>query len=372
MSARAPGGAAEDDDMAAPRSSADPPILGPDDFGLPALPEPPGGVLELHDVWLLPGSCGLHDAAGVPIADTVLRRGPDLRRFPHGIPQAFDPQALPTGAGTDLLESAVWVAYASMGHFGHVLTEFAGNVGPLLAIRDGVDGIGGPGTTLLVPARAVGARTAVATFLGLPAERVLCSAGIERPLRIRTAYVPRPSMWNRYGLSRRHFDHVRMVLSRLHGVDDALEALARPDAGTKLYLTRSRLPDDKRRVRAEEDLERELTAGGWIVVAPESLPLRDQLAHLAAARTIAGSLGSALHLAMAFGAAFGRRRLVTLGLPAAQCNPNVTLQAVRQGMPLRHVVCHRHDPDSDTLLRFTLPPARVAAALEALATAPRW
>lgn len=356
--------------MTMPRSADVPAILGPDDFILEPIPEPADGVAVLRDVWLLPGSEGLHDAGGTPIEESFLRRGPGLRRFPHGIPQAFDPQALPTGTGTDLLESAVWVAYASMGHFGHVLTEFAGNVGPLLASRDGVDGIGGPGTPLLLPARAVRERTAVATFLGLPAKRVLCSAGIERALRIRTAYVPRPSMWNRYGVSRRHFDHVRLVLSRLHGVDDALEALAGPDAGTKLYLTRSRLPDTLRRVRAEEDLERELTAAGWIVVAPESLPLREQLRHLAAARTIAGSLGSALHLPMAFGSSFGRRRMVTLGRPAAECNTNVVLQARCQGMPLRHVVCLECDPESPKILRFTAPPPQIAETLENLAARP--
>lgn len=353
-----------------PRSSAGPTILEPDAFGLPALAEPADDVLVLRDVWLLPGACGLHDGAGMPIDETILRRGPDLGTYPHGRPQAFDPQALGSDART--LESAVWVAYASMRHFGHLLTEFAGNVGPLLAGRDGVDGLGGPGAALMVPNRAAESRSRVAALLGLPEDRVLCSALLERPIRVHCAFVPRPSMRNRHGLSRRHFDHVRRLLCRLHGVDRAIESLSLPDLGEKLYLTRSRLPEGARRVWAEADLERELTAAGWRVIAPELLPIGQQLAHLAAARTIAGSLGSAFHLAMAFGTSFGRRRLVTLGPPASECNPNVMLQAIRQGMPLRHVVCQQRDPETATLLRFTLPPSQVAATLETLALTPQW
>lgn len=349
-----------------------PEVLGPDDFGLPAVPEPAEGILELRDVWLLPGSGGLHDSAGFPIEETILRRGPDLGTYPHGRPQAVDAGALAAGTAGEPLDAAVWVAYASTKHFGHLLTEFAGNVGPLLASRDGIEGIGGPTAVLTVPARAEASRSRLAALLDLPGERVLSSAALGRPLRVRRAFVPGPSMRNRHSLSRRHFDHVRLVLSRLHGVDGALGSLACPDAGEKLYLTRSRLPVGARRVRAEEELERALTAAGWRVIAPERLPLEEQLHRLAAARTIAGSLGSALHLPMAFGTSFGRRRLVSLGLPAAACNPNVVLQAVRQGMPLRHVVCQERDPDSAIDLRFTVTPARIAAALEALAAREEW
>ncbi|NDC63185.1 MAG: glycosyltransferase family 61 protein [Planctomycetia bacterium] len=266
----------------------------------------------------------------------------------------------------------MWVAFASTGHFGHELTEFAGNIGSLLACPTGVDGIGGRGALLVVPAKAAHASARLAAILGLPRERVLCTASLERPVRICRAFVPGPSMHNRHGLSLRHFEHVRLVLSRLYGVGAAIESLALPDAGEKLYLTRSLLPEGKRRVRAEEELERELTAAGWRIVAPERLPLAEQLRHLAAARTIAGSLGSALHLVMAFGTSFGHRRLISLGPPAKGCNPNVALQALRQGMPMRHVVCQEPDPESEILLRFTVPPARVATVLEALALLPQW
>jgi hypothetical protein len=201
----------------------------------------------------------------------------------------------------------------------------------------------------------------------LPVGRVMSTAALEKPVRAAHVVIPRPSMMNRHGLARRHFGHVRRLLARLHGVDAELAALSGADRGEKLYLSRSRLAPEARHVLEEEQLERALAAAGWRIVYPEQLPLAAQLAHLAAARTIAGSVGSALHLLMAFGEAFGERRLVALGQSVERSNPNVALQVARQGLPFRHVVCLERVSSAEKNLRFLMPPARVAACLDSLA-----
>ena len=358
--------------MLTPAGFHEPDVLELADFRLPTIPEPPDGVILRHNVWLCPEASGLYDAAGQPIVESFLRRGFDLGHYPHGRPDPVDGATLAATAADDVVKHIVYVPYAGMTHFGHLLTEFAGNVGSLLEDPGGLDGIGGVGSVLVVPARAATSCAAVAKLLGLPANRLFSTASLTRPVQVVQAVIPRPSMMNRHGIARRHFGHVRRLLSRLYGVHAELAALAEPDRGEKLYLSRSRLSADSRHILAEEDLERELAIAGWRIVYPEQLPLAAQLDRLAAARTIVGGVGSALHTLMAFGESFGRRRVITLGQSAEFGNPNIALQAERQGMPFRHVVCLERDASSHKDLRFLMPTARIAAQLEALAADPRW
>lgn len=358
--------------MLTSRGADEPVILELGDFRFPAIPEPPEGVIVHHNVWLRPGANGLYDAGGQPIAESFLRRGFDLSHYPHGRPEPVESTTLAAMAAEESLERVVYVPYAAMTHFGHLLTEFAGNVGTLLEHVDGLDRIGGVGSVLVVPARAASSREAVAELLGLPANRLISTASLVKPVRVRQAFIPRPSMMNRHGLARRHFGHVRRLLGRLYGVDAELATLSGPDRGEKIYLSRSRLPPDARHILDEETLEQELTGAGWRIVYPEQLPLAEQMRQLAAARIIAGGVGSALHLLMAFGEDFGRRRLIALGQAADRSNPNVALQAARQGLPFRHVVCLDRDSPAEKNLRFLMPPARVAASLDALAEDLAW
>ena len=358
--------------MPTPSDFTEPVVVGLSDYRLPAIPEPPDGVVLRQDVWLVPGANGLYDAAGTPVVESFLRRGFDLDHYPHGRPESVDAAALAVTAAGKELKRIVYVPYASMTHFGHMLTEFAGNLGPFFEHPDGLDRIGGVAAVLVVPPRAASSITALAELLTLPANRLFSTVSLTKPVRVLQAFIPRPSMINRHGLACRHFGHVRRLLSRLYGVDAQLAALADDDRGEKLYLSRSRLAADARHIVGEEQLEQDLAGLGWRVVYPEELPLAEQLDRLAAARTIAGGVGSALHLLMAFGEAFGQRRLISLGLSADLSNPNVALQAARQGLPFRHLVCMDRHPSSKKDLRLVTSTARIAACLEALATDPSW
>jgi hypothetical protein len=349
----------------------DPVVLGLADLGLPDLPEPPEGLVALDDVWLVPGANGLYAADGRPIHDTFLRRGFDLAHYPHGVPQDLDAGRLDAEAASEPLDRVVFVRHAGMSHFGHLLTECAASLGPLLEHPQGLEGMAGVGAVLAVPARSSPSCPVVAELLGLPPHRVIGTAGLEGPLRVRHGLVPLPSMMNRHGVARRHFGHVRRLLARLHGIDPGLATPA-ADRGEKLYLSRARLPPTARRVVDEEALEAELAGRGWRIEHPERLSLARQLECLAAARTIAGPLGSALHLLMAFGEQVGRRRLIGLGQPVEQSNPNVALQAARQGLPFRHVACLVKDAVDGKDLRLLTPPGRLAACLDSLAAASAW
>ncbi len=66
-------------------------------------------------------------------------------------------------------------------------------------------------------------------------------------------------------------------------------------AGARLWLSRSQLDSDARDLNAEAT-EARLEAAGWTVIHPQTLSIRDQLAHLSRAEVIAGEEGSAFHL----------------------------------------------------------------------------
>lgn len=68
-----------------------------------------------------------------------------------------------------------------------------------------------------------------------------------------------------------------------------------PQSGRRVWLSRSRLPTHLQRIAGEAELETKLAEGGWSIVHPEQLTVREQLASMADAEEIAGFEGSAFY-----------------------------------------------------------------------------
>lgn len=68
-----------------------------------------------------------------------------------------------------------------------------------------------------------------------------------------------------------------------------------PRRGLRVWLSRAGLRDGLAKVRGEAELEAHLSAAGWRILRPETMPVWQQLAALAEAETIAGFEGSAFH-----------------------------------------------------------------------------
>lgn len=68
-----------------------------------------------------------------------------------------------------------------------------------------------------------------------------------------------------------------------------------PRPGHKLWLSRSRLPEEAGNVTGMAALEAQLEADGWHIVHPQDHPVAQQLAMMADAEVVGGLAGSALH-----------------------------------------------------------------------------
>lgn len=357
-----------------------PRVLTLDDFARGDDPPVGSFAVEEHGL-VLPGSPGVHDASGRPVVESFLQRGPRRHvEFPNGEPRPVAPPA-----SADEVPNAIFLGGADFGHFGHMLTETAAWLADVLDPESGLVGAAGPDAVVLVAGATAESIDALRRILGLPDGRVRATASLGRPVRCGRVFLPRPSLVLRRFVSERQSAAVRRLVDRRYGLSPETSAsLTRaaidPRRGEKVYLSRARLPSDVRALVDEERLEDELRSLGWTVVHPELLPMAEQLATLARARTLAGNLGSAFHLLLYFGRDLAPTTVLGLGLRRAMQASSVlnfVFQFRRQPIDFRHLGCLR--PVAGSLrgkavrhrrfrdLTFLESPQAIARRLEGLA-----
>lgn len=315
--------------------------------------DPDGGVrlgplppqrhrLELAPAVVLPGAHGLVDETGQPLTASWLRRGADLERLPYPLPP-------PTGAAApvaaETVDTLVFLPYVEFGHFGHMLTETAAWLGPLL--DPGRDWLAAAGNdaVLMVGAQAAPALAELEHLLPASPRRWRCSAALTAPLRARRALLPLPSMRNGHSIRPEHPRHLRLLLQRRLGPTVRLPPPSAGEAnGSRVYLSRSRLAPPCRRVVGEERLEQALRERGWTIAWPETQSMPEQLRQLRDASVIAGPHGSALHLLLYFGASIAGRTVISLYGRDLKLSTTYQLQACLQKLNWLVLGCLEPDP----------------------------
>ena len=327
----------------------------------------------MADCYVAPGASGLHDASGHCIQASVHRRRPlaearwfnppaDLQRLPHAAP---------------VLPPLVFLPYLQFAHFGHCLTETAGWLSSLLRPRQP----SGLPQHLLLGGWAAASAAQLCSVLQLDRSKVFTTPSLNEVMHLPEVWLPVPSMVNRDRIDARHSRAVRRLLRRMQPLPLELFQRTAPTstASAWLYLSRSRLNADQRRIEAEDRLADQLQRQGWTVIHPQQLPLAEQLQHLRQAEVVAGPLGSAFHLLLPFGSLPHGPLVITLGLADELTQPgpgmNFGLQFARQQLPHHHLpVLRPAQPCSDPAalprhadLTFALPPHAVADQLQRLA-----
>ena len=261
---------------------------------------------------------GLHQQDGQPIRRTYLARGAGLDDFPFGAPVPIDSVVEFCG---QISTPCVWLSFVLFWHFGHMITETAGNVWPLLwdsFLDQFPDGL-----TVLVPAEHRQEIGFLERLVGRSGVSFVSTCSLPKPILLDRVFVPRPSMVDRGMISVAHPEVMRRFLacyrrcmslegltcsvaslasnSSCHGWMNGLLSSEGSSSLGKVYVSRSMLPENYRHLEGEKELEKLLLDCGWSVCYPEKLSLGQQLEVLSSARVLAGCTGSAFHLLMACG-----------------------------------------------------------------------
>jgi Glycosyltransferase 61 len=231
-------------------------------------------VQTFRNVVYVPGLGGLYDSEGGRVVETGAMRGPELTQMKRG-----GAQRLPD-AGTRHKHPVIWVG--RMRHqWGKFLIEgisrlWATSEFPELKLF---------GTGSLQKRKDGNVPTFVNEFLSL--------TGIDRrTIRLQTTtilsevVIPHPSVVPWGQMFSRHFELPERVAERVcDGTTDD-----RP-----VYLSRSRLREDRRWFDGEEELDLRLAKRGVLVVWPEELTFVEQIQLVNRHSTFLGCIGSAFH-----------------------------------------------------------------------------
>lgn len=369
----------------------------------PASYPEPKGVRVLYNCFLTPEGTGLLDQSGEPIRGTYLERGPEKKiDIPFGKPATIPSSEL--NSVEEVLDRIIFLPFARLSHFGHLLTEGAAWYWPFLDANVRPDLQLESNTTVFFPDRKYAERPlnapqpplvdtgasseseilpCLAKIIDVPEKQLRTTNSLRSPVACRQAIVPLPSMVNRRFMAEHQLEASRQVVNRTFQLTRDFQAAAihlasQPNSQNRIYLSRSRLPTNYRHVLEEDTFEGILKNRGWQIVYPEQLPMEEQVRILAEARVIAGEAGSAFHLLMYFGKTFARKLVITLGVDRPHRDQrvhNLLFQFHRQSIDHIYLACLRFGPPCDVPStqplyhrRFGASPQKIADQLEAIAS----
>ncbi len=242
-------------------------------------------AMHVEDAVFIPGYACLYDLSGRRIDATVhLLDGRARRRTP---PVVDLPRDLPV-----LADPVVYGGHLPK-HFGHFLLE---SLSRLWAYR----------------AHDLGSRPFVhfRPFFHLHERELLEAAlrphgaalhALTEPALLRSVLVPQQGI----ELGRDYHPAMCDVYDTIR--EELVGPFTEPDE-TPIYLSRTRLPQDRRATLGERELEERLSSRGFRIVHPQELSLEEQIRTVSQARYVIGLVGTALHLTV-FRAVEGARTL---------------------------------------------------------------
>ncbi|HEY2179480.1 MAG TPA: glycosyltransferase 61 family protein [Caulobacteraceae bacterium] len=303
----------------------------------------PGAFISRREIerpengqWVQRG--GVYDAKGVllPEFDMIAGLYPDRIVNPPII------EAERIAAAERIRRPCIYLGTLN-GHFGHFLVESLARSWALSHIDRGVGAVfhfanfaGAPDIAQLL-GTFPGYITTTLDLLGLTPSRIELA---NRDLRFDNLYVPTAQFWINHfggpGLSE-VYDDIREEIVRRTGLPVG--------PSRKLYLTRRKLTDPqphkiRKNIANEDEIEELFLAQGFESVALEQMSFPEQIMVMATASHIAGTTGSALHMAM-FTA---QPEAELIGIDWRNSRTQYILDAAR-GLRAHHIYCFRGRDD---------------------------
>ena len=285
------------------------------------------------------GHGALYDGiTGLALPGTFLTRFPYQREAPAC--SEFRVEITCPADAFDRLDRAVLIPGAHCGDFGHFITETMAFLWPLFS-GDRSEFEGAP----VILRGCNSAESSASILYGLLREAHAFPV-LERDLPtvvcLKEVVVPGPTVRLRAGFSPIHLRTLSGLAQYLSAAD--LDAESVPSESPLVYLSRSGLGPQARRVDQEEALEALLSQMGWLIFRPELHSLSMLIRVVRGASVLAGFEGSALH---ALGCVDQGVRLPALILLGDDPSPDYFLQFRAQKQPGFFVQCTRLDPSSD-------------------------
>jgi hypothetical protein len=285
---------------------------------LQTLSAPSPGMLVIKNAFIDPEFCSAYHAeTGELIIESVTRRGQSLGADPRVKAKIDTPFAPIIGkSGCPVVDKCLLLPLPFQGcnHFGHLITEVVAMLYPIMTSRPHWDWPMPVYIGSLQWRKSSRYHQELRDFLS---PTIIDPAS--SPVLIRNLFIPLPTLYLRHSFSVLHRQALRSVLPVLFrdmSLSSADESpLPSVQEGKKIYLSRARLPSNKRKVINEEKLEGLLVAQGWEIIHPQLLSIRQQLIKLAEAQVVAGCLGSAFHLLQYLNAEnLEQKKILSIGL----------------------------------------------------------
>lgn len=291
---------------------------------------------------------GVHDCDGLPYWNSVLSRGSYNNNitYPRGFPKKIDQQLQPLEY-KDQFTQALYINYLQCKNFGHLLTETASSLFPILLWIKRKSPLAQ--IPIIINEFFSSQEFQINTFMnltGITRDQIILVGKDTRCVNVQNLYLAYPTHVNRRYVSRKHANAAKTMLQFIERQTPTsaknLTANTNPrnEKTSKVYISRSQLNPNKRHIKEEKEIESLLQKNGWEIFHPQLHSIALQKNTYEKATFICGAEGSALHLL--YGC--NLKKLERVILLSKNSKNNFTLQLDSQRIRYKNISCLKFDP----------------------------
>lgn len=290
---------------------------------------------------------GVHGKCGLPFWGSVVTRGNKKNGITY--PRGYPINIAPTNYLETHLKQAFYISYLQMWNFGHFLTETASALYPILGKKKTEPSLKNipiliNGSTFIQNFQI----EKLINFLNISKDQIFVIDDNSPSIQVETLFMSTPTHINRSFVSTQHSKIVKKLVKKLIKTNSA-DFQYSHDSGVKqehyagkLYISRSKLSSNQRKLHKEDLLEKHLQALGWEIYHPQLHSLQSQISTYEASTFICGSEGSAFHLLYAINT-INIKRVILL---SKKIRNNFTLQFKAQKINFKAINCLIIDDES--------------------------
>ena len=255
-------------------------------------------------------SGGLFDGrTGLVIPGTYMCRFPRQRQHPH-LDRTWSDLIRPVNSYPAIDES-VYLPFANASNFGHFATETIAHLWPYL-ISLSIDKLRKKPVLLNLCSQNAPFANVIELVLGQCGGIPIYDNDLPHALHLKKVFVPEPTLSLQSFVKVQHAESGKAIGDIVLAQKNEGEQMP-SNVTPKIYISRSKLSKNVRKIDAEKQLEILLEKKGWFIFHPQNFPLKTQIFIYRQASTIAGFEGSALHGANFIGKVNNRKKIILLG-----------------------------------------------------------